>query len=75
VIPLSILVGVVAVGTISVESAIPVVMGANTGTTVNTTIVAMARITRRQEFRRALPHDFFNSLSVLVLLSLHLVTT
>ena len=49
----SILVGMVAVGTISVRNAIPVVMGANIGTTVTNTIVAMAHITRKQEFQRA----------------------
>ena len=74
----SILVGMVAVGTISVRNAIPVVMGANIGTTVTNTIVAMVHITRKQEFRRAfggaLLHDFFNSLSVLILLPLHLVS-
>lgn len=74
----SILVGMVAVGTISVRNAIPVVMGANIGTTVTNTIVAMAHITRKQEFKRAfsgaLLHDFFNSLSVIVLLPLHLIS-
>jgi sodium-dependent phosphate cotransporter len=74
----SILVGMVAVGTISVRNAIPVVMGANIGTTVTNTMVAMAHITRRQEFRRAfggaLLHDFFNTLSVLTLLPLHLLS-
>ena len=74
----SILVGMVAARAISVENAIPVVMGANIGTTVTNTIVAMAHITRKQEFRRAfggaLLHDFFNSLSVLLLLPLHLVS-
>jgi len=74
----SMLVGMVAVGTISIRNAIPVVMGANIGTTVTNTIVAMAHITRKQEFRRAfsgaLLHDFFNSLSVLVLLPLHLIS-
>jgi len=74
----SILVGMVAVGAVSVRNAIPVVMGANIGTTVTNTIVAMAHITRKQEFQRAfggaLLHDFFNSLSVLILLPLHLVT-
>ncbi len=74
----SILVGMVAVGTISVRNAIPVVMGANIGTTVTNTIVAMAHITRKQEFQRAfggaLLHDFFNSLSVLILLPLHLIS-
>lgn len=74
----SIVVGMVAVGTISVRSAIPVVMGANIGTTVTNTIVAMGHITRKQEFQRAfggaLLHDFFNSLSVLILLPLHLIS-
>ena len=74
----SILVGMVAVGMISVQNAIPVIMGANIGTTVTNTIVAMAHITRKQEFQRAfggaLLHDFFNSLSVLILLPLHLIS-
>jgi sodium-dependent phosphate cotransporter len=74
----SILVGMVAVGTIKVSNAIPVVMGANIGTTVTNTMVAMAHITRKQEFGRAfggaLLHDFFNVLSVLVLLPLHLAS-
>ena len=74
----SILVGMVAAGTITVRNAIPVVMGANIGTTVTNTLVAMAHITRRQEFRRAfggaLVHDFFNSLSVLILLPIHLAS-
>ncbi len=74
----SILVGMVAAGTISVRNAIPVVMGANIGTTVTNTLVAMAHITRKQEFRKAfngaLIHDFFNSLSVLILLPLHLLS-
>jgi sodium-dependent phosphate cotransporter len=68
----------VAVGTIKVSNAIPVVMGANIGTTVTNTMVAMAHITRKQEFGRAfggaLLHDFFNVLSVLVLLPLHLAS-
>ncbi len=74
----SILVGMVAAGTISVRNAIPVIMGANIGTTVTNTLVAMGHITRKQEFRKAfngaLVHDFFNSLSVLILLPLHLLS-
>lgn len=70
--------GTAAIATVSVRNAIPVVMGANIGTTVTNTIVAMAHITRKQEFQRAfggaLLHDFFNSLSVLILLPLHLLT-
>jgi sodium-dependent phosphate cotransporter len=74
----SVLVGMVAVGTINVQNAIPVVMGANIGTTVTNTIVAMAHITRKQEFEKAfggaIVHDFFNLLSVIVILPLHLLT-
>ena len=74
----SILVGMVATGAITVRNAVPVVMGANIGTTVTNTMVAMAHITRKQEFRRAfggaLVHDFFNSLSVVMLLPIHLVS-
>jgi sodium-dependent phosphate cotransporter len=53
-------------------------MGANIGTTVTNTIVAMAHITRKQEFKRAfggaLLHDFFNVLGVLILLPLHIAS-
>lgn len=74
----SVLVGMVAAGSITVRNAIPVIMGANIGTTVTNTIVAMAHITRKQEFKKAFSgavvHDFFNILSVAILLPLHLLT-
>jgi len=74
----SVLVGMVAAGTITVPNAIPVIMGANIGTTVTNTIVAMAHITRKQEFKKAfsgaIVHDFFNLLTVATLLPLHLLT-
>ncbi len=54
--------------------AIPMVMGANIGTTVTNTIVSLAHITRREEFRRAfggaIVHDLFNVLTVIVLFPL-----
>lgn len=74
----SILVGMVAAGTISIRNSIPVVMGANIGTTVTNMLVAMTHITRKQEFRKAFAaatvHDFFNILSVLVFLPLQLLS-
>ena len=74
----SMLVGLVASGTMSVGMAIPVVMGANIGTTVTNTLVAMGHVTRRNEFRRAIAcstmHDFFNMLSVIVLLPIEACT-
>ncbi|MBN1782881.1 Na/Pi symporter [bacterium] len=70
----SILVGLVAGGGLSITNAIPVVMGANIGTTVTNTIVSVGHIGRRNEFSRALSaatvHDFFNILAVTLFLPL-----
>lgn len=61
-----------------VANAVPMIMGANIGTTVTNTIVSLAHIGRRDEFRRAFAvatcHDFFNYLTVLVLLPLEMAT-
>lgn len=74
----SLIVGLVASGTLPFSVAVPMVMGANIGTTVTNTIAALAQVGRRAEFRRAFAaatcHDFFNYLSVLVLLPLELAT-
>ena len=74
----SIIVGLVAGGAISIEGAIPMVMGANVGTTITNTLVSMGHITRRVEFRRAFAaatvHDFFNLITLVVLLPLQLYT-
>ncbi|CAJ1059926.1 solute carrier family 34 member 2b [Xyrichtys novacula] len=64
----------VSSGLLDVESAVPIIMGANIGTSVTNTIVAVMQAGDRNEFRRAFAgatvHDFFNWLSVLVLLPL-----
>ena len=58
--------------------AIPMIMGANIGTTVTNTLVSLAHIGRKAEFRRAFSaatcHDFFNYITVLILLPLELAT-
>ncbi len=73
----SLLVGMVAAGTIPIRHAIPVVMGANIGTTITNTLVSVGHITRGEEFKRAMAaatvHDFFNLLSVLILFPLELL--
>ena len=73
----SLVVTLVATGTLPVASAIPVIMGANIGTTVTNTIVSMGHITRPSEFRLAIAgatvHDFFNWMAVLILLPLELL--
>jgi len=72
----SIVVALVASGLLPVKTAVPVVMGANIGTTVTNTIVSMGYVMRRDEFRRAVSgavvHDVFNVLVTIVLLPLEL---
>ncbi|XP_013856392.1 sodium-dependent phosphate transport protein 2B [Austrofundulus limnaeus] len=68
----SIVVSMVSSGLLDVKSAVPIIMGANIGTSVTNTIVAVMQAGDRNEFRRAFAgatvHDFFNWLSVLILL-------
>ena len=71
----SIIVGLVA-GGMPIAVAIPMVMGANVGTTVTNTIVSFGHVKRPGEFRNAFAaatvHDFFNLLSILIFLPLEL---
>ncbi|MDA2983960.1 MAG: Na/Pi symporter [Actinomycetota bacterium] len=72
------IVGLVGAGTLDVSLAVPMIMGANIGTTVTNTLASLGSIRRRDEFQRALTaatmHDFFNLLAVAVLLPLELMT-
>lgn len=74
----SIVVGMVGSGVLTVENAVPIVMGANIGTTVTCALVSLGHIGRREEFRRAVAgatmHDFFNLICVLVMFPLELAT-
>lgn len=74
----SIVVGLVAGGALNVGNAIPIIMGANIGTSVTNTLVSITQINRQIEFKRAVStafvHDFFNELSVLVLFPLQYFT-
>ena len=73
----SLTVALVASGTLDVTSAIPLIMGANIGTTVTNIIVSMGHITRPDEFLRAIAgasvHDFFNWMAVIILMPLELL--
>lgn len=70
----SLTVGLVAAGDLSVFHAVPIIMGANIGTSVTNLLVSLGHVRRRREFRRALAgaavHDFFNWLTVVVLFPL-----
>jgi sodium-dependent phosphate cotransporter len=72
------IVGLVGAGTLTVEAAVPMVMGANIGTTVTNTLASLGYLRRSAEFRRAFAgatmHDFFNILAVVVLLPLEVTT-
>ncbi|CAN9500234.1 unnamed protein product [Ophioblennius macclurei] len=74
----SIVVSMVSSRLLDVKTAVPIIMGANIGTSVTNTIVAMMQAGDRNEFRRAFAgatvHDFFNWLSVLILLPLEVAT-
>jgi solute carrier family 34 (sodium-dependent phosphate cotransporter) len=74
----SIVVGLVAAGALEVRGAIPILMGANMGTTVTNTMVALTSISRRSEFVRAFAgatmHDFFNLMTILILFPLEQAT-
>ena len=72
------IVGLVASGVVGVEQAVPMIMGANIGTTVTNTIVSLTHMRESEQFERAFAaatmHDFFNLLAVVVLLPLEVTT-
>lgn len=71
----SIIVGLVA-GGLPIGMAIPMIMGANIGTSVTNTFVSLGHIRNKGEFRKAFAgatiHDFFNLLSVLIFFPLEI---
>ncbi|MBO45833.1 MAG: sodium dependent phosphate transporter [Planctomycetes bacterium] len=74
----STIVALVGAGTLTVSSAVPMVMGANIGTTITASLVALGHLRRGAEFRRAFAaatmHDFFNILAVVVMFPVEMST-
>ncbi|MCQ1058134.1 Na/Pi symporter [Photobacterium sp. ZSDE20] len=72
----SITVGLVA-GGLPVETAIPMIMGANIGTTTTNTLVSLGHARCKEEFRRAFAsatiHDVFNLIAVAIFLPLEIM--
>ncbi len=72
------IVGLVGAGSLSLELAVPMIMGANIGTTVTNTLASLGFLRRTKEFRLAFAgatmHDFFNVCNVAVMLPLELAT-
>ncbi|MDX5340840.1 MAG: Na/Pi symporter [Cyclobacteriaceae bacterium] len=68
------IVAIVASGNMSLQQAVPMVLGANIGTTLTSTLVSFSYLMEKKQFKRALSagilHDMFNILTVLILLPL-----
>jgi len=75
----SLVIGLVAGDALTLANAIPIIMGANIGTTVTNTLVSLAHVNQKEEFKRAFSastvHDFFNILAVFILFPLHIITS
>ena len=73
----SLIVGMVGGGALTLSGAIPMIMGANIGTTITNMLVSMGHINRSNEFRRAFAaatvHDFFNVIAVIILFPLEMM--
>ncbi|WP_338790377.1 Na/Pi symporter [Bernardetia sp. Wsw4-3y2] len=71
-------VAAVAAGALTIETATPIIMGANVGTTITSAIVALGHISKKKELRKAFAaaslHDFFNVLTALILFPLEYYT-
>ncbi len=72
----SLVVGLVAGGALTLETSIPIIMGANIGTTITNTLVSFGHIGNIPEFKRAfgasIVHDFFNLIAVMILFPLEI---
>ena len=72
----SIIVGLVA-GGLPISMAIPMVMGANIGTSLTSTIVSLGHVRDGEEFKRAFSaatvHDSFNIFAVILILPIELM--
>ncbi len=72
----SVIVGLVA-GGVPVATAVPMIMGANMGTTITNTIVSLGNLSDRTAFKRsfqaATVHDFFNLFSIVIFLPIEVL--
>ena len=72
------IVAIVASGSLTLQNAVPMIMGANIGTSVTSTIVALGHVPKRVEFQKAISsatvHDFFNLLVVTILFPIEYFT-
>ncbi|MEL6134815.1 MAG: Na/Pi symporter, partial [Bacteroidota bacterium] len=74
----ALVVSLVAVGSLSPSEAIPLILGANIGTAVTSTLVALGYIGDKEEFEKAVAsaslHDLFNIFTTLLLFIVEVTT-
>ena len=74
----TLIVSLVAAGKLSLIGAVPMIMGANIGTSVTSTIVSLGHIGNKNEYEKAISaasvHDFFNIITVIVLFTIETTT-
>ncbi|MFH1786391.1 MAG: Na/Pi symporter [archaeon] len=74
----AITIAMVAAGGITIAESVPLIMGANIGTTVTMTLVSMAYAFRKQEFSKVVPaalvDDLFKFFNVAIFFALELTT-
>ncbi len=74
----SMVVGIVAAEPKFLPMAIPIIIGANIGTSVTNMIVSFGHVTRGKEFERAFSgavvHDFFNVIAASILFPVEIIT-
>ncbi|HSG27373.1 MAG TPA: Na/Pi symporter [Candidatus Krumholzibacterium sp.] len=72
----SLVVALVGGSVIPIEFGIPIIMGANIGTSITCVLVSLGFVTRKEDFRRAFAgatvHDFFNLCTVVVFFPLEI---
>jgi sodium-dependent phosphate cotransporter len=72
----SLVVALTGSGVLPVEYGIPIIMGANIGTSITNILVSFTFVTRKEDFRRAFAgatvHDFFNLWTVVVFFPLEI---
>ena len=73
----SVLVTIVGSGVLSVRQSIPIIMGANLGTSVTNTVVSLIVYRKKQNFEIAMTagivHDMYNMMSVVFMLPIELL--
>lgn len=74
----TLIVALVAGGELTLPAAIPMIMGANIGTAITSTIVSLGHIGNRREFKFAMAgatlHDLFNIFTAIFLFSIEIST-